>query len=746
MDHIKSLEPRRPPNTPFIRLTWLGFEHGSHDLCDFESYPLVHGWIEVTITRLRWETADNIVDLFSVVKMLQSWLFVGALEALTRKRIPTSDFILQNNPQNPPRISTAFMGPLLETWRKSLKEIPADEQEKSLANASSILAEVNFWCLKLCDFSSSDKDVLTQVMSKAALPPSSALDQAIDDTARLITLVGEAIGSYVATMGRRGNSQFRGCYTFSQQARLARRLRRVGWCPFVARVMMEYRYSIAEYACSWPVQGIYGFHDQCSTATCISHNIDEEHYHNRHATKKCVCDNVKPPFAEIQRIVLQGGIPVVNVIPSSSSPSREVTIEAMDAKDLTPPNNYITISHVWSDGMGSTTGKGLPGCLLEILDLYVRHLKHEYFWIDSLCIPSDKSLRKRAIGTMATIYQSSDTTLVLDRSLESVTFMFTEPDKLEIILLRFVFCPWMQRLWTLQEALLSKKLVIRFRNCMASITQVFDLAAISLRLQVNPVAHVLGREVMRLFQLSPHYTLENNNNSTVNSVTLADVQRMITIRNTTKLGDETLAVAGLVGIDPELLIQSSSEQDRMKIFLRLLKNLDKSILFLEGERMDEYGWKWAKKSFLANSQGKLYVDPGRVISPFGNETAECLEEGGLCGKFWLLGLPRTVDVQDGDYALLRLSDRLLVRLVPGSSNKGNCITFDSIIILHSMSVNNFQIGVCSFLKADERFGSLPIFEYTGNVVVRVVEDHVHDRFDKDRIVEAKESFPEVVIR
>ena len=55
---------------------------------------------------------------------------------------------------------------------------------------------------------------------------------------------------------------------------------------------------------------------------------------------------------------------------------------------------YVAISHVWADGMGSSTEYGLPLCQVERLDALVRKLVPDgAFWHDGLCVPSPKTER-----------------------------------------------------------------------------------------------------------------------------------------------------------------------------------------------------------------------------------------------------------------------------------------------------------------------------------------------------------------
>lgn len=92
------------------------------------------------------------------------------------------------------------------------------------------------------------------------------------------------------------------------------------------------------------------------------------------------------------------------------------------------------------------------------------------FWIDVMCIPHDPDLRQKAIRNMRKIYERATVVLVLDswvRELNVASFISsptTEGEDLKEIVLRLYYCTWYRRLWTLQEALMSHRLVFQFED------------------------------------------------------------------------------------------------------------------------------------------------------------------------------------------------------------------------------------------------------------------------------------------
>ena len=81
---------------------------------------------------------------------------------------------------------------------------------------------------------------------------------------------------------------------------------------------------------------------------------------------------------------------------------------------------HTSISHVWVDGLGSSTEEGLHSCQVQRIHELVTWLlpgKPPAFWIDSLCIPKQHDLRKAAIRLMGDTYKNADRVLVLDASI-----------------------------------------------------------------------------------------------------------------------------------------------------------------------------------------------------------------------------------------------------------------------------------------------------------------------------------------
>lgn len=185
-----------------------------------------------------------------------------------------------------------------------------------------------------------------------------------------------------------------------------------------------------------------------------------------------------------------------------------------------PHNRLVIFSHVWSDGipatlhssspvtdyrigLGNSRHNALPMCQLQyfydilsdspwedvlgsqMIDemaentsgkpskyygsfppAYLRKKNREIFnksikiWIDTLCVPVEKSTKKLAIAMLKRYYSFACMTVVLDKELYQLQRKSMSDTEL---LLRVGFSGWMRRCWTMEEAVISAgNLRVRF--------------------------------------------------------------------------------------------------------------------------------------------------------------------------------------------------------------------------------------------------------------------------------------------
>jgi hypothetical protein len=156
------------------------------------------------------------------------------------------------------------------------------------------------------------------------------------------------------------------------------------------------------------------------------------------------------------------------------------------AEPWTPTARYITISHVWSHGLGTRGRMALNDCQVRRLYRYLKRFgvhagpmtKDEeesscLFWLDTLAIPKTlrsmecqpwdvRETRRRTAGAKALslihkVYENAEHCIIIDRGLTSLDQPLSET-----IAMRLISSAWMSRLWTLQEAYASRSLSVVF--------------------------------------------------------------------------------------------------------------------------------------------------------------------------------------------------------------------------------------------------------------------------------------------
>jgi hypothetical protein len=152
----------------------------------------------------------------------------------------------------------------------------------------------------------------------------------------------------------------------------------------------------------------------------------------------------------------------------------------LTVKESNLSEDYATISHVWSDGYGNPDKNKLWKCQLDYLWELLREAQSQRnrqkmgeerhnptplpFWMDTLAIPVEKQFkdtRKKAIAQIYKVYSRARYTIVIDNGLNNMSW--TDKDYTTTAM-RILASGWMRRLWTLQEAYLSRKLLFAFRR------------------------------------------------------------------------------------------------------------------------------------------------------------------------------------------------------------------------------------------------------------------------------------------
>ncbi|KAI0646164.1 hypothetical protein C8Q79DRAFT_650417 [Trametes meyenii] len=424
-----------------------------------------------------------------------------------------------------------------------------------------------------------------------------------------------------------------------------------GWCPYfipqdialVSIPLMKNLPRLKPYVRSSPDE-----HKSCTKSSCVFYSIDTSIYVPRHTRPSCSCDYIKPPIEDVVRLLSEGAVPVV-VFDGS-----RLRVQSSDA------GPYVAISHVWADGMGSTTEDGLPACVVERLSCMVASLldiECGSFWIDSLCIPGQGKLRKRAIKLMASTYQDAAKVLVVDECIRNTC---SKSLPFEENLFRIAASGWNKRVWTLQEGLLARELWFEFLDGVVNIDErpTWYPQGVSREPPSREQAQLEGTTLEQAPQVRREKNLYRHDRIAPlleyrrcrqddyldrNLLGFSNIIRLLEGRTTTKPEDETLAVATLlpphVDLDALLSINGNGPdalQQRMKAFLIQMKDIPLDLLALPMPRLTIPHFFWAPLSLLSirgSNMRTVQKSPGT-----------CTDHG-LLAEFYVAPFERPMEVQ-----------------------------------------------------------------------------------------------------
>ncbi|KAK9418357.1 putative Heterokaryon incompatibility domain-containing protein [Seiridium unicorne] len=317
------------------------------------------------------------------------------------------------------------------------------------------------------------------------------------------------------------------------------------------------------------------------------------------------------------------------------------------------PEKFATISHVWSDGYGNEEENALHRCQLRYIKRLLNDVGQEGglgwrtpFWMDTLIIPvgkgeEEKKLRKRAIKQIFRIFKESSYTIVLDVGLSR--FNLDGTDKPAVAAMRILGSSWMRRLWTLQEAFLSRKIYFAFEESASPRSYLKDLAGISQRLAsesstevttalLNMVNEHLQRMIMShenetrdKYLFKKQGTEAQDMPARKAAILVASTWRAARWRTTTNSFHETLALATLLDLnhedneiaeagllqekrptqaDTKLRGEQTAKKDKLvrefwtEFNKRWPESIPPGIIFLSGERVELEGFGWAPRTWM----------------------------------------------------------------------------------------------------------------------------------------------------
>ncbi|KAL0056788.1 hypothetical protein AAF712_016599, partial [Marasmius tenuissimus] len=317
-----------------------------------------------------------------------------------------------------------------------------------------------------------------------------------------------------------------------------------------------------------------------------------------HTTPECACEFMKPPISEIKNVLTNDRVPVVALDEANNLVVHDSTVQA-----------YVAISHVWADGLGSTTEEGLPKCqVTRLANLASRAVSGGAFWLESLCVPSDEDPHRRATKLTPAAWKGAYTVLVIDGAVRTQCSLSSAKEEL---LMRIATSGWMQQVSTLQAGMLAQRLAFEVSDGVIDSTH-FNGAPYDIALRVIPfLRHRPHDDVKR--ELAP--ICETPPRCSYN-----ELIPLLRHRKTSKAEDEPIAVAGVLGVDSSRLVQMDGLDSRMKELLLQCKTLPRSIGVTgwNSQKLGLPGFSWAPASISQVLWGTEWQDPlSATVTPDG---------------------------------------------------------------------------------------------------------------------------------
>ncbi|KAI0651192.1 hypothetical protein C8Q79DRAFT_17752 [Trametes meyenii] len=602
-----------------VDIPWSDAPHDGHPLC-----KTLSGYISRRRIEARLTTCEDAALWISALSL-------GLLEAVMHARIPTSLLLVSNGREGEIFLSGTRLLQLLVGWLIAM--FPARPEDVPTESYIQHGREV----LRLIDHAlhalDEEMDHTASILSRQGigLRPEERADVVCALVMTIMPLCNIACEALWRDLpeaktlldgARRKTRAFFAASAISCQ----RRMHRAGWCPYTISLRFTGMLDLtlmSNFARLAPfVRSSLDEHKDCTESACVFYTItDPTAYIPRHDQAGCTCEYTKPPLDDVIQLLSEGVVPVV----------------VYDGEQLcvrpAADGDYVAISHVWADGMGSTTELGLPTCVVARIAGLTRTLLPESgaFWMDSLCVPSVGMLRKRAIKLMAQTYEDAAKVLVIDACIRTLSL---QGESWLDNLSRIAASGWVRRVWTLQEGLLARELYVEFAEGPEDIEERLGTKSAALQDTPRPAEPSLVQggpqdfdshqelwgplvrfsDPLRLIPLDlvpilkfRSENLQIRHGGVPYGIPLRDIIDLLWYRSTTKAEDELIAISRFLPpqVDLDTLLSVSGPdiaQERMKSFFLQLRDVPR-IFPMDpiAPRLSLPDFTWAPCAFAATS-------------------------------------------------------------------------------------------------------------------------------------------------
>ncbi|RPD67780.1 hypothetical protein L226DRAFT_541181 [Lentinus tigrinus ALCF2SS1-7] len=597
-----------------VDIQWLGFPHDGYPFCFNLS----------TYTKIRRTATASLRD---DAALWLSAMTYGLLEAVVSMKIPEELFLIPGVSETGLVLSGARLLRFISNWVPFMQAYrwSSDDDRQERGRQVGLLLKRALGAL--------DEEVRKglSIFLRAGYEEDEVLDIVGSVAMLVVVLCGHAHSVWPADpiimeVYEQTRDTHRPLYSATIES-FEKRMLHAGWCPNAIQSQFMAIHGhlalISNFVRLPPhIRRSADEHKNCTKESCALYVIDEQTYVPADVDPSCNCEYVVPPLDDISSILedVDGGSFPVLMFDGTK-------LQALPAIE----GFYVAISHVWADGLGSTSEAGLPACQVARISALATQLLPESgaFWIDALCIPAVKHLRKRAIKLMANTYREAAKVLVVEECIRTECSL---SQTWEVNLLRIATSGWVRRIWTLQEGVLAPQLYFEFADGPIDIAE--ESERLTRELAEKPDAEKMssGLELLYLEAYRPHVPLlafRADHKEPGNEYTVSDVSWLLQNRSTSNWEDELVSISSLLSLDLEALLSITgpdAAERRMKAGLLQLQLMPSHIPFLPIPKLSIPGFTWAPRSLT-----QTYEHRGRDGGASGS-MAVCMEDG-LVGEY-----------------------------------------------------------------------------------------------------------------
>ncbi|ERF72862.1 hypothetical protein EPUS_08475 [Endocarpon pusillum Z07020] len=313
-------------------------------------------------------------------------------------------------------------------------------------------------------------------------------------------------------------------------------------------------------------------HHECTEEFCRFNNVNSTWVRQLHKCGNKACSETFFPPAEVERAVLQNLLTAWTIRQAPEVNCHDGT--------------YMALSHLWADGTG--IGLEKPGklnrCLIDYFVGIARRLECDGIWWDTICVPIEPGVRRKALSMMHKNFERAKCTVVHDESLINYEWRDDGSPCLALAL-----SPWFTRCWTALELYVSTKVVVLFKNPDGKSSQ--------------PLLKDLDNDILandNAYTSLPHRLASSviqrlRRRKRKERLHVEDLLAILRARNTSWATDRMI-VAGLMAELPEFDSGESQSQITRKILTKC-GLIPSSYLLHSHISPNEYGpWSWCPTS------------------------------------------------------------------------------------------------------------------------------------------------------